>query len=277
VQDRVACVYHGRVNRYFVGFLFFLGALVIAGVVLAIRYSAQAALLFDAERRHEPAYVFDFSRKGLSETPHGNSSDATGLRPAPSSVENEAFHESRGVLMRVVRGEGGRFHYHGELVQLLDGGLLEDEWQQIDIYAFPAGGDYLRLATHEDYLQLDGGPSSRQVLTAASAPDIDLAFHGNDARIIWLIETRPDQESADTASLDAFIATAQVHGATPAVRTAVKRFTGARTWDQLVAFEFKSEHQALGWFRSLKTQTALAVLKSRHVRTAGMLFRDVPI
>jgi uncharacterized protein (DUF1330 family) len=244
-------------NRYLVGFLLFVGTLVIAGVALAVRYFPQVALFFDAERRDEPAYVFDFSRRGANTALVGNN--------------------SRGVLLRVVRGEGGRFHYHGELARLLEGELLEDEWQQVDIYALPAGGDYLRLATHEEYLRLDGGPASRQVLTAASDPAIDLDFHGNAARVIWLLETRADQPSADAKSLDAFIATAHADGATPAIRTAVKRFTGERVWNQLVVFEFRSEQQALGWFRSLKTRTALSVLNSRHVRTAGLLFRDVPI
>lgn len=244
------------VNRHFLAFLLFVGALVIAAGALAWWFSPQVALFFDPDRRDQPAYVFDFSLQG------------GGTKSVDAS--------SRGTLMRVVLGEGGRFHYHGEIVRLLDGELMVDEWQQVDIYSLPAGSDYLRLATHVDYLQLDGGPASRQVLTTAFDPEVDLNYHGNRTRVIWLLQRGEGAAAADQA-LQAFLATTAVHGATPAIRADVKRFTGERQWNALVAFEFRDEKQALGWFRSLKTRTTLAILKSRHVRTAGLLYRDVPI
>lgn len=244
------------VNRHFLAFLLFVGALVIAAGALAWWFSPQAALFFDADRRDQPAYVFDFSLQG--------------------GAARAVAASSRGTLMRVVLGEGGRFHYHGEIVLLLDGEFMVDEWQQVDIYSLPAGSDYLRLATHVDYLQLDGGPVSRQVLNTAYDPAVDLNYHANRSRVIWLLE-QDDEATAGDQALQAFLATAIAHGATPAIRADVKQLAGGRRWNTLVAFEFGDERQALDWFRSLKTRNALAILKSRHVRTAGLLYRDVSI
>ncbi len=249
--------YHRSVNRPFLTFLIFVGALVIAAGALAYWFSPQFALFLDAERRDEPAFIFDFSLQG-------------------AAVQSPAT-ENRGTLMRVVLGEGGRFHCHGELVRLLDGQINGDEWQQIDIYSLASGSDYLRLATHVDYLQLGGGPVGRQVLTSAVDPTIDLNFHGNNVRVIWLLANRTESDAPPSNGIEPFLATAVAHGATPPIRATVRSFTGSRPWQQLIAFEFRDERQALTWFRSLKTQTEFALMKSRHAHTVGLLYRDVPI
>ena len=254
-------VYHRAVNRYFLAFLLFVGALVAAAAAVAWWFAPHMALFLDADRRDGPAYVFDFSTPGA-------------VAPTESA--------SRGTLMRVVRGEGGRFHYHGELVRLLDGELDVDEWRQIDIYGLEAGSDYLRLATHAEYLRLDGGPFGRQVLTSARDTSVDFSFHANKARVIWLLQRPQGQgqgqgQGQEPMAAAAFLRTSRKHGATPAIQVAVERFSGHRAWDLLIAFEFVDEAAALAWFRSLETQTALAILQSRMVRTAGLLYRDVPI
>lgn len=246
--------YHRAVNRHFIAFSGFVGALVIASAALAWWFWPQVALFLDGEQRGGPAYVFDFSLAGGPEVKLSTS--------------------SRGTLMRVVRSEGGRFHYHGELSRLLDGEFHEDEWRQIDIYSLDSGSAWLRLATHADYMQLDGGPAARQVLRAELEPAADMGFHGNEVRVIWLLERRADQNFDE---IEAFLATTRLHRATPAVRVEVSGLAGQRNWNTVLAFEFPDEAAALGWFRSLKTQTELEIMKSRYVRSAGLLYRDVPM
>lgn len=247
-------VYHHAVNRYLIAFSGFVGVLGVAVCVLAWWFWPQTVLFMDDEQRSGPAWVFDFSIAGGPEL----------SLPAAS----------RGTLMRVVRGEDGRFHYHGELYRLLDGEFHVDEWRQVDIYSLEAGSDWLRLATQADYLQLDGGPAARQVLRAELDPSADLGFHGNEVRVIWLLERRADQ---NLDAIEGFLATAGDLGATPALRVEVGRLAGQRNWNMLLAFEFRDEAAALRWFRSLQTQTELAIMKSRYVRSAGLLYRDVPI
>jgi len=224
------------VSRSLAGFLGFLLVLVAVGL-LGTWYLGPnlVSLAFDEERRNAPYYLLNFAA-------------------GEPGVEYQSTY--RAALAELVVADGGQLLWHANTVQVSEG-RVEDEWQDVQLFEFPHGGDFVEMLTSSSYRGIvDAHPAvSRMVLGTSAAPD---ALAGGQATVLSLLTVDPEQSDTDVA-IRRLLGNLSAYEGSLIWDTELADLEEEWPWNRVLLLAFPSLTQAENWLRDPATVTERAL------------------
>jgi len=231
-------------NRSLSLFLVFLLVLVLLGGIGTWYLGpAVVSLAVDEDRRDSPFYLLH-------------------LTAIPGGAESSPF---RSELTELVTADGGQLLWRAATIQLLEG-RVQDEWQNLQLFEFARGGDFVQMLTSTGYRQLRAAHPLllRLALGTSEAPD---GIVSSGAAVLSLF--RVDEDSAEFARGARELASnlEQFEGSLIWEAPLVD-LDGDVGWNRVMVFEFPRVDAAQRWVRDPTTMTQRALIKRG---TSGMV------
>jgi uncharacterized protein (DUF1330 family) len=223
-------------SRSLGGFLVFLLVLVVAGIVGTWFVGPNlVSLAFDEERRNAPYYLLNF---GAGE---------------PGTEYQSTY---RAGLAELVVADGGQLLWQAITVQVSEG-RVQDEWQDVQLFEFPRGGDFVEMLTSSSYRGIvDAHPAvSRMLLGTSTAPD---ALAGGQATVFSLLTVDPHQDSTD-AAIRALLGNLSSYEGSLIWDTPVEDLQDDWPWNRVLMLAFPTLELAENWLRDPATVTERAL------------------
>jgi uncharacterized protein (DUF1330 family) len=224
------------VSRSLGGFLAFLLVLVVVGLVGTWLLGPNlVSLAFDEERRNAPYYLLNF---GAGE---------------PGADYQSTY---RAGLAELVVTDGGQLLWQAITVQVSEG-RVQDEWQDVQLFEFPRGGDFVEMLTSASYRGIvDAHPAvSRMLLGTSSAPD---ALAGGQATVLSLLTVGPEPSETD-AAIRRLLGNLTGYEGSLIWDTPVEDLQDESPWNRVLMLAFPTLEQAEGWLRDPATVTERAL------------------
>ena len=221
-------------------FLLFLAALILAGALGAWYLGPSVvSLAFDDERRNAPYYLVS-------------------LVASPDSGMGDGSAAFRSDLAGLVSEDGGLLLWRAVTIQVAEG-RVEDEWQHLQLFEFPRGGDLVEMLTSARYRgTADVYPRLRRLILGAADPSNDLAF--GSAAVLSLYRVDADATEFAPGARD-LASNLGEFGGQLVWDVPVADLDGDALWSRVLLFEFASVRAAERWLRDPATVTHRALIQ----------------
>jgi len=230
------------VSRSLAGFLVFLLVLIVAGAIGAWYLGPNlVSLAFDEQRRDAPYYLLNFTT--------GEAADEY-----PSTY--------RAGLAELVVNDGGTLLWQARVAQVTEG-RMEDEWQNVQLFEFPRGGDCVEMLTSSNYRALVKAHAgvTRMMLGTSTAPD---GLAGDQATVFSLMTVDPGQQAGNSAN--GLLGNLAAYEGVLIWQSDVAELEDRWPWNRVLLLSFPTAAQAESWLRDPATVTerALAATAARR-------------
>lgn len=228
--------------------LFLLALLLVAAIGAWYLGPSVVSLAFDEERRNSPYYVLS-----LVANDHSASS---GFPVA---------------LAELAVADGGQLLWRGATVAVSEG-RVQDEWQQLQLFEFPRGGDFVEMLTGTRYREISDAHAhyKRLMLGSALAPD---GVPTSGAAVLSLFEV--NVESHDFARDAQELAGNLVEFQGALIWNApLADLESEAVWNHILLFEFTDTKAAEEWLRDPGTVTQRALIRRGAKSTVTLILRS---
>ena len=238
-------------------FLLFLVGLALLGVVGAWYLGPSlVSLAFDEERRNAPYYLLN-----LVADP-----DQDATQHAASSSTFQA------ALAELVASDDGQLLWRAATLQVAEG-RVEDEWQDLQLFEFPRGGDFVEMLTSTRYREIvDAHPRlARLALGTGHAPD-GIASTGAAVLSLFRVGEQTAEFSQGTRELASNLGEFQGGLIWDAPLTDLE---GEMFWNHILLFEFENVAAAEGWLRDPGTVTQRSLIQRGAQGTVTLILQSL--
>ncbi len=228
--------------------LFLLALLVVAAIGAWYVGPSVVSLAFDEERRNAPYYVLS-----LMADDHSTSS---GFPVA---------------LAELAVADGGQLLWRGVTIAVSEG-RVQDEWQQLQLFEFPRGGDFVEMLTGTRYRQItEAHPRlQRLMLGSPMAPD---GVPTAGAAVMSLFDVNHESREFAQGSQELAGNLGEFQG-TLIWNAPLVDLEGEAVWNHILLFEFSDTEAAEDWLRDPTTVTQRALIRRGAKSTVTLILRS---
>jgi hypothetical protein len=137
-------------------------------------------------------------------------------------------------------------------------GRVQDEWQDVQLFEFPRGGDLVEMLTSTSYRGIvNAHPAlSRMLLGTGTAPD---ALAGGQATVLSLLTVGPEQQHTADAAIRRLLGNLSSYDGSLIWDTEVADLDDRSPWNRVLMLAFPTLELAEGWLRDPSTVTERAL------------------
>lgn len=156
----------------------------------------------------------------------------------------------------LLREEEAQLLWRGGL-QSLHSGRTQDEFGDVALIEFGAGGSVVRMLTSSAYRDLTD--DNQPILLGAALPPGPIAQ--DESLVLWLVEV---VEDGDLSALEALGASAGSHQGQLIWSAPIDVLDGDRTWNHALLIAFPDSSALSAWLTAPATTTDRALVRRQH-------------
>ncbi len=238
-------------NRSLAGFLAFLLVLVVVGLLGTwIVGPNLVSLAIDEERRNAPYYLLNFES-------------------GEHAIEYRSSYRSD--LAELVVSDGGQLLWQALTIQVAQG-RVQDEWQHVQLFEFPRGGDFVEMFTSSRYRAIvDAHPAVSRMLLGTSMPPDALA--GERATVLSLLTVDSEKDSMQ-AMIRHLLGNLASYDGTLIWDGEVEDLEDQWPWNRVLMLAFPTLERAESWLRDPTTVTERALLATTARRGVTLVLQS---